>query len=192
MLRRYLVSDPTLPLKSIFCSLDFGIIKEDCMYWLRSLFTLCASFICLSLSDDANKIKTLNIERAQQFQLPLKIWAQYTRWFRRNSLLKARNFTENVWLVNFFATQLKIAQIPQLNQLFQFLRLFHSFDSLVWVESYANEEKCKQWRQKRFAYWLRSLLSMQKFGLLCLQRLDMIQAEPAFLLLLQEDKRSLC
>ena len=30
---------------------------------------------------------------------------------------------------------------------------------------------------------------MQKFGLLCLQRLDMIQAEPAFLLLLQEDKR---
>ena len=105
MLRRYLVSDPTLSLKSFFCLLDFGVIKKDCMYWLRSLFTLCASFICLSLSDDANKIKTLNIERAQQFQLPLKIWARYTRWFRRNSLLKTRNFTENVWLVNIFATQ---------------------------------------------------------------------------------------
>ena len=30
---------------------------------------------------------------------------------------------------------------------------------------------------------------MQKFGLLCLQRLDTIQAETTFLLLLQEDKR---
>ena len=92
---------------------------------------------------------------------------------------------------NIACEELKIAQIPQLNQLFQFLRLVHIYDSLVWVESYANEEKCKQW-QKRFAYWLWSLLSMQKFRLLCLQRLDMIQAEPAFLLLLQEDKRSLC
>ena len=90
---------------------------------------------------------------------------------------------------NIACKELKIAQIPQLNQLFQFLRLVHIYNSLVWVESYANEEKCKQWRQKRFAYWLRSLLSMQRFGLLCLQRLDMIQAEPAFLLLLQEDKR---
>jgi len=30
----------------------------------ESLFTLFASLTCLSLSDDANKIKTLNIERA--------------------------------------------------------------------------------------------------------------------------------
>ena len=41
----------------------------------ESLFTLFASVIsiCLSLSDDANKIKTLNIEKAYQFQLSLKI-----------------------------------------------------------------------------------------------------------------------
>ena len=40
----------------------------------ESLFTLFTSLtLCLSLSDDANKIKTLNIERAQQFQLSLKI-----------------------------------------------------------------------------------------------------------------------
>ena len=30
----------------------------------ESLFTLFASYICLSLYDDANKMKTLNIERA--------------------------------------------------------------------------------------------------------------------------------
>ena len=24
---------------------------------------------------------------------------------------------------------------------------------LLWVKLYANEEKCKQWRQQRFAYW---------------------------------------
>ena len=57
-------------------------------------------------------------------------------WFRRNSLLNTRNFTENVWLINFFfchpaisqflmadisfnvaCKELKIAQIGQLNQL---------------------------------------------------------------------------
>ena len=36
---------------------------------------------------------------------------------------KNRNFTENVGLINFFATQ----QIAQLNQLFQFLHLVHIY-----------------------------------------------------------------
>ena len=35
--------------------------------------------IGLSLSDEASKIKLLIIERAQQFQLSLKIWAQWTK-----------------------------------------------------------------------------------------------------------------
>ena len=35
---------------------------------------------------------------------------------------------------NIACKELKIAQIPQLNQLFQFLRLVHIYDSLVWVE----------------------------------------------------------
>ena len=35
------------------------------------VYTFCLINICLSLCDDANKIKTLNIERAKQFQLSL-------------------------------------------------------------------------------------------------------------------------
>ena len=69
------------------------------------VYTFCLINLCLSLSDDANKIKTLTIERSKQFQLSLKIWAQYTEWFQRNSLPKTRHFTENVWLINIFATQ---------------------------------------------------------------------------------------
>jgi len=49
--------------------------------------------------------------------------------------------------------ELKIAQIAQLNQLFQFLHLVHDIRRrLVWVKSYAKEEKCKQWRQQRFSF----------------------------------------
>ena len=78
---------------------------SKCLYRGIFVYPFCLINICLSLSDNANKIKTLNIERASQFQLSLKIWGQHTEWFRRNSLLKTRNFTENVWLINFFATQ---------------------------------------------------------------------------------------
>ena len=52
-------------------------------------------------------------------------------WFRRNFLLITRNFTKNVRLINFSATQqfgycyqkLKIAQIAQANQLFHLFNL---------------------------------------------------------------------
>ena len=37
------------------------------------VYSFCLIDICLSLSDDANKIKTLNIERAKQFKFSLKI-----------------------------------------------------------------------------------------------------------------------
>ena len=83
----------------------FLILRIRRPYRRIFVYTFCLINIRLSLSDDANKIKTLNIERAQQFQLSLKTWAQYTEWFRRNSLLKTQNFTENVWLINFLATQ---------------------------------------------------------------------------------------
>ena len=53
----------------------------------------------------ANEIRPLNIERAKQFQVSLIIWARYTECLWRNCLLKTRNFTKNVWLLNFFATQ---------------------------------------------------------------------------------------
>ena len=39
------------------------------------VYMFCLISIGLSLSDEANKMKFLNIERAQQFQLSLKIWA---------------------------------------------------------------------------------------------------------------------
>jgi len=43
------------------------------MYRRIFVYTFCLINICLSLSDDANERKTLNIERALQFQLPLKL-----------------------------------------------------------------------------------------------------------------------
>ena len=51
------------------------------------VYPFCLNDICFSLSDDAFSFR-------YGFE-----------WFRRNSLLKTRNFTENVWLINFFATQ---------------------------------------------------------------------------------------
>ena len=111
----------------------------------RRIFVCIFSLIniCSSLSDEANKMKPLNIEREWQFQLSLKIWSRFSEWFPRNSLLKTRNFTIRMYeSVTFFATQqfrsswwliiisfniackeLKIAQIAQVNQLFQLLNL---------------------------------------------------------------------
>ena len=48
---------------------------------------------------------------------------------------------------NIACKELKIKQIAQLNQLFQFLRLVHISGHGCMVKSYANEEKCKQWRR---------------------------------------------
>ena len=52
---------------------------------------------------------------------------------------------------NISCTELKIAQIAQLNQIFQPLHLAYIRPRLLGVKSYANEEKCKQRRQQRFA-----------------------------------------
>ena len=43
-----------------------------------------------------------------------------------------------------FSQLLKTPQIDQINYLFQLWRF-------LWVKSYANEQKCKHWRQERFA-----------------------------------------
>ena len=53
--------------------------------------------------------------------------------------------------------ELKIAQIAQVNQLFQLLNYFSSYIRpwLLWVKSYANEEKCKLSLQQ--SYWKVSL-----------------------------------
>ena len=53
--------------------------------------------------------------------------------------------------------ELKIAQIAQVNQLFQLLNYFSSYTRpwLLWVKSYANEEKCKRSLQQ--SYWKVSL-----------------------------------
>ena len=53
--------------------------------------------------------------------------------------------------------ELKIAQIAQGNQFFQLLNYVSSYTCirLLWVKSYANEEKCKRWLQQ--SYWKVSL-----------------------------------
>ena len=48
---------------------------------------------------------------------------------------------------NIACKELKIKQIAQLNQLFQFLHLISSYFRPRLVKSYANEEKCKQRRR---------------------------------------------
>ena len=47
---------------------------------------------------------------------------------------------------NIVCKELQIVQIAQLNQLFQLLHLLHMYGHSFWVKSYANEEKCEQWR----------------------------------------------
>ena len=50
-----------------------AVKNSSASYRRISVYTFCLINICLSLSDDANKIKALNIERAQQFKFSLKI-----------------------------------------------------------------------------------------------------------------------
>ena len=50
--------------------------------------------------------------------------------------------------------ELKIAQIAQLDQLFQVAFSSYIRPLLLLGKSYANEQKCKQWRQQRFAHSL--------------------------------------
>ena len=145
----------------------------------RGIFVhiFCLINICSSLSDEANKIKPLNIERAKQFQLSLKIWSGYTKWFRRNSLLKTQNFAKNVCLINFFATQQFCSfcwlVFPSALSTFEFSSCRQP--RLLWVKSYANEEKCKQLRQQRFAYHGSLLVSSTAASpllILCLYKAD--------------------
>ena len=70
----------------------------------------------------------------------LEIWAQYTEWFRRNSLLKTQMYGSLTFSphsnfalfmadisFNIACKELKIEQIFQLNRLFQLLHLVHIY-----------------------------------------------------------------
>ena len=73
----------------------------------------------------------------------------------REIFLKHSKFTMKVLLINFFATQ----QFRSFWWLIfpSILRAIFEFRSYIWpqllrVKSHANEEKCKEWYQQRFAY----------------------------------------
>ena len=107
------------------------------------VYSFCLINICLSISADANEIKTLNVERTVSvFSENLSpIHRMISEKFSSNT----RNFTENVWLVNVFATQQfrsfwwlifpsilltkswKLYKFSQLNHLFQLLHLVHMY-----------------------------------------------------------------
>ena len=55
------LKDPSF---TVFVSQENQNIKRLILYRRIFVYTFCLINICLSLSDDANKIKTLNIERA--------------------------------------------------------------------------------------------------------------------------------
>ena len=118
-------------------------------------------------SDQVIKIHSLNIERAWRFKLSVKFWTRYTEQFRKNSLWKTRNSTKNAWLNwRFYHTanwwfsiasmsfdsackEKKIALIAQIiiNLNSYIRRCFYGLSRM-------KEEKCQQWRQQRFAYWI--------------------------------------
>ena len=56
---------------------------------------------------------------------------------------------------NIACKELRIAQTAQVNQLFQRLHLVHIYGHGFFELSRIKEEKCKQWRQQRFAYSLK-------------------------------------
>ena len=55
------LKDPSF---TVFVSQENQNIKRLILYRRIFVYTFCLINICLSLYDDANKIKTLNIERA--------------------------------------------------------------------------------------------------------------------------------
>ena len=114
------------------------------------------------------------------FSFLWKFESQFIEWFWRNSLLKTRNFTGDVRLINFFATQFRsfwclifpsilLAKSWKLHKLLNLISsstfAFSSYirPPLVLGKSYANEQKCKQWRQQRFAYRIQVLLCKTEF-----------------------------
>ena len=49
---------------------------------------------------------TVNNDRVLNDKFCQKIWVHYIRCILRNACLKTRIFTANIWLINYFATQL--------------------------------------------------------------------------------------
>ena len=107
-------------------------------------YNFCLVNICLSLSDNANKIKTLDIERAQQFKFshnvsPIhgmvseKFFSKNSKFYRgctaHLTFLPPSNFAVLMSDISFNTAykDLKIAQIAQLNQLFLLLHLAHIY-----------------------------------------------------------------
>ena len=91
--------------------------KYSAITW-RIFVYIFASITLLSVSDRAYKIISLNTERVQQFQSS----------FWRNSLLKTRNFTKNVWLFRIcWWLILPLMLLSKSCKLHKFLKLISSF-----------------------------------------------------------------
>ena len=69
------------------------------------VYTFCLINICLSLSDDPKKDKNSEYWKGITVSVISENLRPIHQIVSENSLLKPRNFTENVWVINFFATQ---------------------------------------------------------------------------------------
>ena len=74
--------------------------------FVTSLFTFCFLSIRALVSYWKIWWAALNNDRVLKDKFCQKIWVQYIRCFLRNACLKTRVFTADVWLINYFATQL--------------------------------------------------------------------------------------
>ena len=116
-----------------------------------------------------------DIERAWQFQLSVKFEADIQKSFEKLSLKRLKlykecmgslmflspgNFQFSVAAVSFAIAckKLKSAQITQIKQLFQLFNLIcaygYTFYGVTLMLNY--EQKCKQWCQQRFAYYIKT------------------------------------
>ena len=74
--------------------------------FVTSLFTFCFISIRDLVSYWEIQWSAVNNDRVLKDKFCQKIWVQSIKCFLRNACLKTRIFTANVWLINYFATQL--------------------------------------------------------------------------------------
>ena len=70
------------------------------------VYLFCLISIRALVSNWEIQWSALNNDRVLKNKFYQKIWVQYIKCILRNACLKTRIFTANVWLINYFATQL--------------------------------------------------------------------------------------
>ena len=135
----------------------------------------CLISICLSFPDQAFKKEFLWYWKSMAVSVICEILGRYTKKFWEIIFEKVETLQRMYGLINVFVTRqfpvfsgcfffcycfkkLKSAQITQIKQLFQLFNLIcaygYTFYGVTLMLNY--EQKCKQWCQQRFAYYIKT------------------------------------